>query len=174
VWFGYTNNQLAVLEGDRVRVLGPNEGIRVGNISAIHGRASAIWIGGEFGLQQFDGGAFHTITAVNPDSLRGISGIVGNSDGDLWLNGNFGIFHISQTEISSALKNPTYGVVGEHFGRREGMPGFAGYLRPLTDNGRGQRWTVMGCHDQWPGVAGPSYCPKARIAAQCHNSVSLC
>jgi signal transduction histidine kinase/ligand-binding sensor domain-containing protein len=131
VWFGYTNNQLAVLEGDEVRVFGPNDGVRVGNITAIHERATAIWIGGEFGLQQFDGGAFHNITAVNPQWLRGISGIVETADGDLWLNGLFGIFHIIRTEISAALKNPSYRVVGEHFGRREGMPGFAGYVRPL-------------------------------------------
>ncbi|HET9713324.1 MAG TPA: two-component regulator propeller domain-containing protein, partial [Pyrinomonadaceae bacterium] len=145
VWFGYTNNQLAVLEGDRVRVFGPNDGVRVGNISAIHGRASAIWIGGEFGLQQIDGEAFHTITAINPEWLRGISGIVETADGDLWLNGIFGIFHIRRTEISAALKDPAYRVVGEHFGRREGMPGFAGYLRPLPtiiEGSDGRLWVA--------------------------------
>ena len=131
VWFGFTNNQLAVLENDQVRVFGPNDGVRVGNITAIHGRGAAIWIGGEFGLQQFDGGLFHTITAVNPQWLRGISGIVETAGGDLWLNGLFGIFHIRRTEISAALKDPTYRLAGEHFGRREGMPGFAGELRPL-------------------------------------------
>lgn len=131
VWFGFTNNELAVLEGDQVRVFGPNDGVRVGNITAIHGRASAIWIGGEFGLQQFDAGVFHTITAVNPQWLRGISGIVETAAGDLWLNGLFGILHIRPAEISAALKDPTYRVAGEHFGRREGMPGFAAELRPL-------------------------------------------
>jgi len=145
VWFGFTNNELAVLEGDQVRVFGPNDGIQVGNITAIHGRASAIWIGGEFGLQQFDGGAFHAITAVNPDWLRGISGIVETAGGDLWLNGLFGIFHIRRAEISAALKDPSYRVVGEHFGRREGMPGFAGYLRPLPtiiEGSDGRLWVA--------------------------------
>jgi signal transduction histidine kinase/ligand-binding sensor domain-containing protein len=131
VWFGYTNNQVAVLDGDRVRVFGPNDGVRVGNITAIYGRASAIWIGGEFGLQQFDGSAFHPITALHPEWLRGISGIVETANGDLWLNGLFGIFHIGPAEISAALKDSTYRVVGQHFGRRAGMPGFAGDLRPL-------------------------------------------
>jgi signal transduction histidine kinase len=145
VWFGFTNNELAVLEGDQVRLFGPNDGVRVGNITAIHGRASAIWIGGEFGLQQFDGGAFHPITAVNPDWLRGISGIVETAAGDLWLNGLFGIFHIRGAEISAALKDPTSRVMGEHFGRREGMPGFAGYLRPLptiVEGSDGRLWVA--------------------------------
>jgi signal transduction histidine kinase/ligand-binding sensor domain-containing protein len=131
VWFGYTNNQLAALEGGRVRVFGPNDGIRVGNITAINGPASAIWIGGDFGLQQFNGERFHTITPLNTQWLRGVTGIIETPDGDLWLNGLFGILHIRRAEISTALKDPAYRVVGEHFGRREGMPGFTGTLRPL-------------------------------------------
>jgi ligand-binding sensor domain-containing protein len=46
VWFGYVNSQLAVLDGDRVRVFGPNDGLQLGNIMAIYGRGSKIWIGG--------------------------------------------------------------------------------------------------------------------------------
>jgi hypothetical protein len=42
------------LDGDQVQVFGPDDGIRVGNITAIYGHGSKIWIGGEFGLQQFD------------------------------------------------------------------------------------------------------------------------
>jgi ligand-binding sensor domain-containing protein len=54
VWFGYMNSQLAVLDGDRVRRFGPSDGLQVGNITAIYGRGSKIWIGGEFGLEQFE------------------------------------------------------------------------------------------------------------------------
>ena len=50
------NNVLAVLEGDRVQTFGPSDGIRVGDITAIYGRGSELWVGGEFGLQQFDRG----------------------------------------------------------------------------------------------------------------------
>ena len=54
VWFGYTKSQLAVLDGDRVRVFAPSDGLQVGNILAVYGRGSEIWIGGELGLEQFD------------------------------------------------------------------------------------------------------------------------
>ena len=81
VWFGYTKSQLAVLDGDHVQVFGPNEGIRVGNITAIYGRGSEIWIGGEFGLQQFDHGSFRNIRATDDELLRGISGIVETANG---------------------------------------------------------------------------------------------
>ena len=52
VWFGCTKNTLAVLHGDRVQVFGPQDGLRVGNITAIYGRRAEIWIGGDFGLEE--------------------------------------------------------------------------------------------------------------------------
>jgi PAS domain S-box-containing protein len=131
VWFGYPTSQLAVLDGDQVRVFGPSDGLQVGNIMAIHGRRSEIWIGGEFGLEQFDQGRFHNIAAVNDEWLRGISGIVETANGDLWLNAISGIFHVRKAEISAALRDSNYRVKGEHFGRREGLPGIAAQLRPL-------------------------------------------
>jgi ligand-binding sensor domain-containing protein/signal transduction histidine kinase len=132
VWFGYTNSQLAVLDGDHVQVFGSNDGIRVGNITAIYGRGSEIWIGGEFGLEQFDHGSFHNIQATDSELLRGISGIVETANGDLWLNGLGGIFHVPRSEIIEALKNSVYQVKGEHFGTREGLPGYPFQLRPLN------------------------------------------
>src|SRR5258708_5122561 len=131
VWFGYTKSQLAVLDGDRVRRFGPSDDLQVGNITAIYGRGSKIWIGGEFGLEQFDQGRFRKIAAVDDQWLRGISGIVETHGGDLWLNAISGIFHIRKVEISEALKVSTYRVKGEHFGRREGLSGVANQFRPL-------------------------------------------
>jgi signal transduction histidine kinase/ligand-binding sensor domain-containing protein len=131
VWFGYAKSQLAVLDGDKVRRFGPSDGLQVGNVLAIYGRGSEIWIGGELGVAQFDHGRFHNIAAVDDGWLHGISGIVETPDGDLWLNGISGIFHIRKVEISEALKDSTYRVKGEHFGRRAGLPGVANQLRPL-------------------------------------------
>jgi ligand-binding sensor domain-containing protein len=131
VWFGYTKSQLAVLDGNRVRVFGPSDGLQLGDIMAIHGRRSEIWIGGEFGLEQFDQGRFHNIAAVNDEWLRGISGIVETANGDLWLNAISGIFHVRKAEISAALRDSNYRVKGEHFGSRGGLPGIAAQLRPL-------------------------------------------
>ncbi len=131
VWFGCTRNQIAVLTGDRVQIFGPNDGLRIGAITAISGRGPGIWVGGEFGLQHFDQRRFSPIDAVDRESLRGISGIVETTDGDLWLNGLGGILHIRREEIMQALKDPTYRVSGERFGRREGLPGLPPQVRPI-------------------------------------------
>ena len=131
VWFGYIKNQLALLDGDHVQVFGSGNGLRVGNITAIHGRGPRIWIGGEFGLVRFDDGRFQNINAVNDEWLRGLSGIVETSDGDLWLNGLSGILHISNAELSKAARDGSYRLKGEHFGRRHGLPGVPTQLHPL-------------------------------------------
>jgi hypothetical protein len=131
VWFGYAKSQLAVLDGDRVRRFGPSVDLQVGNITAIYGRGPEIWIGGEFGLEQFDQGRFHKIAALDDKWLNGISGIVETPQGDLWLDTISGIFHIRKAEISEALKESAYRVKGEHFGRRDGLSGVANQLRPL-------------------------------------------
>jgi signal transduction histidine kinase/ligand-binding sensor domain-containing protein len=131
VWLGYIKNQLALLDGDHVRLFGSADDLRLGNITAIYGRGSRIWIGGEFGLAEFDNGRLQNVSAVDDEWLHGISGIVETNDGDLWLNGLSGIFHISKTEISEASRNSSYRVKGEHFGRRDGLPGVPTQLHPL-------------------------------------------
>jgi signal transduction histidine kinase/ligand-binding sensor domain-containing protein len=133
LWFGYANSQLAVLDSGHVQVFGPNDGIRVGNITAICGRRSEVWIGGEFGLEQFDHGRFHNVRATDDELLRGISGIVETANGDLWLNSLGGIFRVRGSEISETLKNPAYRVRGERFGPREGLPGFPDQVRHLNN-----------------------------------------
>jgi ligand-binding sensor domain-containing protein len=94
------------------------------------GRRSEIWIGGEFGLEEFDRGGFHFIHATNDELLRGISGIIETVNGDLWLNGLSGIFHVRQPELLKALSDSSYQAKGELFGRRGGLPGVA-QIRPL-------------------------------------------
>lgn len=131
IWFGSRSNVLAVLDGDRVQTFGSSDGVRVGEITAIYGRGSEIWIGGEFGLQQFDHGQFHSIQAVDEDLLRGISGIVETANGDVWLNGLGGISRIPREEIERALGNSAYQISGKRFGRGEGLPGLAPPVRPL-------------------------------------------
>ena len=131
VWFGYTKSVLAALDGDRVKVFGPDDGLRVGNITAISSRGPNIWVGGEFGLERFDTGKFKSIRAINDEWLRGISGIIETGDGDLWLNGLAGIFHIRRAELEEALKDSSHQVTGDHLGSSEGAPGFANQIRPL-------------------------------------------
>lgn len=146
VWFGNANGMLALLDGDRVRLFRPGDDLQVGDITAIYGRGPRIWIGGEFGLEQFDQGRFHKISALDDQWLHGISGIVETPAGDLWLNAISGIFHIRNSEIAQALKDSAYRVKGEHFGRREGLPGIPSQVHPLPtaiEGSDGRLWFTL-------------------------------
>jgi PAS domain S-box-containing protein len=193
VWFGYTKSQLAVLDGNRVRVFGPSDGLELGNITAIHGRGSKIWIGVEFGLEQFDQGRFRNLASVNDEWLRGISGIVETPNGDLWLNAISGIFHVRKAEIAAALRDSNYRVKGEHFGRREGLPGIPSQVRPLPtaiEGTDGRLWFTLRNGVVWldpadyseKKAASPpitiqsvvaddkSYAPASRLSLPAHTS----
>src|SRR6516162_6296316 len=152
VWFGSSKNRLADLDGERLQVFSSEDGIQVGNVTAISGRGTEIWIGGEFGLQHFDGTRFHNINAANQEWLRGISGIVETADGDLWLNGLSGILHIRRTELVEAIRDPIYRVTGEHYGRRAGVPGIAAqmYSLPTAVEGTdGRLWFALSAGVVW-------------------------
>ena len=49
---------VAMLDGDRIRVFSGNDGVHVGAVTSIQGKGAEIWIGGEFGLEFFDGRRF--------------------------------------------------------------------------------------------------------------------
>ncbi len=152
VWFGFLGNQLAVLDGDDLRVFGANDGLSVGNVLVIAGRGPDVWIGGDLGLQRYFNGRLVTINAVDNVMLHGISGIVERANGDLWLNGITGVFHVSQAEVSRALQDPTYRVTGEHFGRREGLPSYAPQVRPLSsavEGTDGRLWFALNSGVVW-------------------------
>ncbi|HVO90117.1 MAG TPA: triple tyrosine motif-containing protein, partial [Casimicrobiaceae bacterium] len=143
LWLGCTRNEVAVIEDGRERAYGPQDGLAVGNVTAIQGRGDNVWIGGEFGLQRFEDGRFRTLRALDDEALRGISGIVETSSGDLWLNGLGGIVHIRQSEIAAATKDPTYRVSGERFDRRAGLPGLPSQLAQMptaVEGSDGRLW----------------------------------
>ena len=148
VWFGSKANRIEMLDGDRVRAFGPGDGLQVGSVFALSGRGPDIWVGGELGLQHFEGGRFRAIRSVNKEWLRGISGIVERANGDLWLNGLGGIIHLRRPEIVEALKNPAYEMGGERLGRREGQPGLPSQLArmPTAIEGTDGRLWFTGNH----------------------------
>ena len=146
VWFGFTGNRVAVVDGDRVRQFAIGDGVRIGNVTAISGRSPKVWLGGEQGLLQFDGDTFRRVMVQDEEALRGTSGIVETAGGDLWLNGLSGIVRIAAAEAARAVRDPAYHAAFERFGRREGLPGFAAQVRPLPtaiDDGHGRLWFAV-------------------------------
>jgi signal transduction histidine kinase/ligand-binding sensor domain-containing protein len=131
LWFGYTNNHVARLDGSVVRLYDVKDGLTVGNVTAIEARRAHVWIGGELGLARLDGNHFVPVHGAPDDSFTGITGIVETQSGDLWLNGNKGLFHLSPGEVEHAVRDADYRVQYEAFDYLDGLPGMAVQLRPV-------------------------------------------
>jgi signal transduction histidine kinase/ligand-binding sensor domain-containing protein len=131
LWFGYNNNRVARVEGTAVRLFGTADSVKVGHVTAITARGNHVWIGGELGLARFDGNHFVPVHGAADDSFTGISGIVETESGDLWLNGNKGVLHLSSAEVDQIARDPRHLAQYEAFDYLDGLPGTAVQLRPL-------------------------------------------
>ncbi len=130
LWFGYTNSRVARIDGTVVKLLGADDGLNVGNVTAIEARRGHVWIGGERALARFDGSRFALVRSASGNPFIGISGIIETAGGDLWLNGITGIIHISRTEVKRAVSDAAHRVLYETFDHLDGLSGVAMQLRP--------------------------------------------
>jgi signal transduction histidine kinase/ligand-binding sensor domain-containing protein len=131
LWFGYRGNQIARIDGSSVKLFGTADGLHVGTVTAIAGgRFQHFWVGGELGLERFDGTRFVPVSSASGGSFRGISGIVELKSGDLWLNTSVGIVHLSEPELTHAERDAQYRVHGEVFDYLDGVTGYAVQVRP--------------------------------------------
>ena len=131
MWFGSTDDQLAILEQGRVRRLGREDGLSLGTVLAILPAADGAWVGGENGLAWFDGKRFTPVAGHGGDPFAGTTGMVFALDGTLWLNGGAGISAIGADELRKTVERPGYRVRFERLDYRDGLPGTASGITPL-------------------------------------------
>ena len=129
IWFGYVDNTIAVLDGDRVRTLSAAEGLQIGAVLSISQQGRTIWVGGERGLARWDGQTFRALRWQGP-APQDVSGIVFTREGHLWLSTSRGAVSIDAEQVSS-LVDPTHPIQYRLLDYLDGMPGTANVLQPL-------------------------------------------
>lgn len=139
VWVGYLRNQVALIEGRTVQRFGPVQGLALGNVLALLVDGDHLWLGGETGLAVLDLKSkplqfvpVHLAGSAAGSGLRGISGIVRTSEGELWLHGANGITRIAAADVVRLLAQPEQPVQAEQFNALDGLPGLPGQFRPLN------------------------------------------
>ncbi len=98
IWFGFANT-VALLNGDRIRIFSGKDGVQIGTVTSIQDKGNGVWIGGEFGLEFFDGSRFRPVNPSDGSSFDGISGIVADPENGLWLSENRGVIHIREAQL---------------------------------------------------------------------------
>jgi ligand-binding sensor domain-containing protein len=131
IWFGYTANKIALLDGTRISMFGLNDGLDIGNVISIYEHDGEIWTGGQSGLELLERGHFRHLQLAGSEPLRAVSGIVLAKNGDLWLNQASGVVHIAADEVAHARKDPQYQVRYELLNYLDGLISSPEQLRPL-------------------------------------------
>jgi ligand-binding sensor domain-containing protein len=140
-WFGYKDNLLAMLDGKKISLFTTQQGVDVGNVISIYERGGRIWIGGDKGIELLENSLFYRINPADAEATKGISGIAGDANGDMWLNGLSGVVHITASEIQRALADHGHAMAVERLDHLDGLLSAPEQIRPLpsvvkTSDGR--------------------------------------
>jgi signal transduction histidine kinase/ligand-binding sensor domain-containing protein len=106
VWLGYAHNQIVLNDAQGYRTFGSEQGLELNSVFSFYDRDGLTLAGGSDGLAWFDGHVFHTLRLRSPDLLRGVSGIVKDRKGDLWLNAASGVIRVPLAQWKAAVQDP--------------------------------------------------------------------
>ncbi|HEY5759591.1 MAG TPA: two-component regulator propeller domain-containing protein [Steroidobacter sp.] len=141
LWIAYADNYLVKSDAASTHVYSQSNGLSVGDVLALFEGRHGLWIAGEKGLQLLSSDRLQLVTATDPKALRGISGVVETTEGDLWLHTMGGILRIAAAELDRATGESQYAVRLDRFDYLDGLAGRPTLLRPLPtmiqgDDGR--------------------------------------
>jgi signal transduction histidine kinase/ligand-binding sensor domain-containing protein len=130
ILLGYARGGLVMIDGDATKVFAADDGLDLGNVSALKQGSRTIWVGGERGLASFNGSRFQTL-GVEGEPLRGVVGIIETADRSLWVHAVSGVLHFSAAEVAHVLADPAYRMRYRLFDVLDGLPSGPTQLRPL-------------------------------------------
>jgi signal transduction histidine kinase/ligand-binding sensor domain-containing protein len=142
LWLGYAFNRLVMVDVDGTQVhWGAADGLQVGSLLSLCAQDGRMWLGGELGLAVVADGRVRAIRIAGNEPLAGVSGIVADAAGNLWLNTVLGVVRLPAGEIEDALADPAHAIAAERFDFHDGLDGAPAQLRPVptavvADDGR--------------------------------------
>jgi signal transduction histidine kinase/ligand-binding sensor domain-containing protein len=141
LWLSYAH-ELFILDGSHIQRYAEDAGMDILNVRDIIPNGTPL-IGGDSGLAAFDGHRFHDVSTLDPSVLTGITGMVREADGTVWINGFRGGVRIGAEELKRSIADPNYKMSVRIYGANEGMPGIAQMNRPvptLVEGTDGRLW----------------------------------
>jgi len=150
VWLGSGETVSVVREG-RISRFSAADGLRVGRVSAILAGAKAVLVAGETGLARLDGDRFRSVTVDRAPALAGVTGMVEDRQGRLWLNGARGVVLLSAATASS-LDDGGGPIDYTLLDSRDGLPSVALQARPVATavaDAAGRLWVATNGGVSW-------------------------
>lgn len=133
MWLGYAFGRLVRVDASgAARTWRRGEGLNVGSILCLTLQDERLWIGGELGVAVMVEDRLHALTFAQTPAVTGVSGIVTDRAGNLWLNAAQGVVRVPATEVTAALAHPRHLISGEErLDYLDGIQGAPAQLRPL-------------------------------------------
>lgn len=123
-WFAFSDGHVAMSDGERIRVLGPADGVDGGVYQAIYEDSQhAIWLGGNAGLTRYADQTFVTIRQGNGFPVNNLTAIIEDDASYLWMGSGVGILRIHRDECNRAATDPSYQVQYRLYDRSDGLAG---------------------------------------------------
>jgi signal transduction histidine kinase/ligand-binding sensor domain-containing protein len=153
IWLGYQDSQLFLIEpSGRVQRFPESDGLGVGAVLAVAPKRERVWVAGSEGVSLLIQNHVLSLKSVDKTPFIGISGILEDKDGGLWLNGSDGVTHISAAEISAFQSDASHRVIKEVLNFEDGLVETAPSLRPLStavESSDGKLWFLTTAGVYW-------------------------
>jgi signal transduction histidine kinase len=130
VWLGYPHNQIVLMDQHGYRFFGKDQGVELNTIFTFYEQDGVTLAGGSDGLAIFDGARFHSLHLRSSETLRGISGIVKDRFGNVWLNAGLGVIRIPLSEWQKGIINPGYAMDFQILSEQDGLIGSPAQNKP--------------------------------------------
>jgi signal transduction histidine kinase/ligand-binding sensor domain-containing protein len=130
LWIGYPHNKIVLEDREGYHIYGEGEGVELNAVLTFCDADGVVLAGGSDGLAYFDGNRFHSLHLRTSGLMRGISGIVKDRFGDLWLNGGSGVIRLPESEWQAALKDPQHVMDFQYLNERDGLIGSPAQAKP--------------------------------------------
>jgi signal transduction histidine kinase len=123
VWTGYIDNKVGLLVGETGKTFPVDTTPGIGSVQAILVTRDGVLAAGAHGLAALAGDHFQSLLTADPDAVQGVSGLVEDHRGDLWLNGARGVFRVPREELRTAMAISQHRMQSQRFSG-EGLAGF--------------------------------------------------
>lgn len=126
VWITYTDNRVAVIDKAGAKLYSKNNGLSIGDPWSVYVGPTKTWVVGLNGIAYQDGDRFISVSPVvrsNGEALKRILDAVETPDGDLWLNADAGVAHISRSELRLMMSSSGHRPVADVLDDEDGLQG---------------------------------------------------
>jgi len=123
VWAGFSKNRLVSIHKGEVKQYLEGDKLSIGVIKVIDTHGGRLWLGGDEGLQVFSAGSFRALHLMGNHALTNISGLLFDSDDNLWVHTVEGLFRIPNDAVRHALSDPGFAMPYRLFDSDDGVPG---------------------------------------------------